>query len=57
MLIYLDNCCYNRPYDIFNQILGHDSKLCAVGMGRQRNQKVSWEYHLGFKHMNRMQWR
>ena len=52
MLIYLDNCCYNRPYDDFNSItvyLEAESKLIIQDLVKNRNIDLVWSYILEYE--------
>lgn len=51
-LIYLDNCCYNRPYDDFNSItvyLEAEAKLIIQDLVKNNNIDLAWSYILEFE--------
>ena len=48
-LIYLDNCCYNRPYDDFSSItvyLEAEAKLIIHDLVKNNNIDLAWSYIL-----------
>ena len=50
--IYLDNCCYNRPYDDFSSIsifLEAEAKLIIQELVKNENISLSWSYILEFE--------
>ncbi len=52
MLLYLDNCCFNRPFDDQNMIrikLEAEAKLYIQEKIRQRQLKLAWSYVLDFE--------
>lgn len=51
-LIYLDNCCYNRPFDSFNSItvyLEAEAKLIIQDLIKNNNIDLVWSYILEFE--------
>lgn len=51
-LIYLDNCCYNRPYDDFSSItvyLEAEAKLIIQDLVKNNNIDLAWSYILEFE--------
>ena len=49
MKIYLDNCCFNRPFDKQNQMrirLEADAKLCIQENIRNGTIELVWSYIL-----------
>lgn len=51
-LIYLDNCCYNRPYDDFKSItvyLEAEAKLIIQDLVKNNNIDLIWSYILEFE--------
>ena len=52
MLIYLDNCCYNRPFDAQSQIrieLETEAKLAIQDEVRKGKLSLAWSYILDFE--------
>jgi predicted nucleic acid-binding protein len=52
LLIYLDNCCFNRPYDTQNQEkvrLGTEAKLYVQALIRQGELRLVWSFILDFE--------
>ncbi len=52
MLIYLDNCCFNRPFDDQKQIRIHietEAKLYIQGEILEGNFRLAWSYILDFE--------
>jgi len=52
MLIYLDNCCFNRPFDRQGQIrieLETEAKLAIQAEIREGVLKLAWSYMLDFE--------
>lgn len=52
ILIYLDNCCFNRPYDAQNQLSIHletQAKLSIQEMVRFDNLSLAWSFILDFE--------
>lgn len=52
MLIYLDNCCYNRPFDDQKQIrirLETEAKLFIQGEIVAGNLSLAWSYMLDYE--------
>ena len=52
MLIYLDNCCFNRPFDNQSGIrvkLETDAKLYVQLMIKNRKIELAWSYILDFE--------
>ena len=50
--IYLDNCCYNRPFDMQNQnliILETESKLAIQSKVKQGVHSLVWSFMLDFE--------
>ena len=64
MKIYLDNCCFNRPYDDQTQIrisLETQAKLYVQGLVRERKVELVTSYVLWYEnsrtHMRQREWR
>ena len=52
MRIYLDNCCFNRPFDDQSQLrirLETEAKLAIQGLIRSRNLDLVWSYILDYE--------
>ncbi len=52
MKIYLDNCCFNRPFDDQSQLrikLETEAKLKIQEEVRSGNLKLSWSYILDYE--------
>src|SRR4030067_2700722 len=52
MRIYLDNCCFNRPYDDQSQLgirLESDAKLYIQDRIRKGDIELSWSYVLEYE--------
>jgi predicted nucleic acid-binding protein len=52
MLIYLDNCCYNRPYDDFSSItvyLEAEAKLNIQELVKSKVIDLAWSYILEYE--------
>lgn len=52
MRLYLDNCCYNRPFDDQKQLrvrLEAEAKLGIQGMILARAAELAWSYVLDFE--------
>ena len=52
MIIYLDNCCFNRPFDDQNQLrikLEAEAKLKIQEEVRLGNIKLGWSYILDYE--------
>jgi predicted nucleic acid-binding protein len=52
MRLYLDNCCFNRPFDDQSSIrvkLETDSKLYVQSMIREKKIELAWSYILDFE--------
>ena len=52
ILIYLDNCCFNRPYDAQNKLSIHletQAKLSIQEMVRFDNLSLAWSFILDFE--------
>jgi predicted nucleic acid-binding protein len=52
LLIYLDNCCYNRPYDDLSSItvyLEAEAKLTIQDLVKNNNIDLVWSYILEFE--------
>ncbi|MCR8561256.1 hypothetical protein KXD93_26625 [Mucilaginibacter sp. BJC16-A38] len=52
MRIYLDNCCFNRPFDNQSSIrvkLETDAKLYVQLLIRERRLELAWSYILDFE--------
>lgn len=50
--IYLDNCCYNRPYDDFDSItvyLEAEAKLNIQNLIKNNDIELAWSYILEFE--------
>ncbi|GAP72719.1 hypothetical protein SAMD00024442_4_72 [Candidatus Symbiothrix dinenymphae] len=50
--IYLDNCCFNRPYDNQSQlkvIFETQAKLFIQGLVLKNNVELVWSYVLKFE--------
>ncbi len=51
-LIYLDNCCYNRPFDDFHSItvyLEAEAKLIIQDLVKNNNIDLAWSYILEYE--------
>ena len=54
MKIYLDNCCFNRPFDDQSQLrirLETEAKLKIQEEIREGNLKLAWSYILDYENM------
>ncbi len=52
MRVYLDNCCFNRPFDDQRQTrvrLEAEAKLCIQEHIRDRTLELAWSYFLDFE--------
>ncbi|GJQ57571.1 MAG: PIN domain protein [Candidatus Scalindua sp. AMX11] len=52
MKIYLDNCCFNRPFDDQSQLrikLETEAKLCIQEEIRTGNLELAWSYILDYE--------
>ena len=52
MRIYLDNCCFNRPFDDQSSIrvkLETDAKLYVQSLIRDKRLELAWSYILDFE--------
>jgi predicted nucleic acid-binding protein len=52
MRIYLDNCCYNRPFDDQKQLrirIETEAKLAVQDMILQKTIELAWSYILDFE--------
>lgn len=55
MRVYLDNCCFNRPYDDQNSIkifLETEAKLFIQNEIRNKNIELVWSYIMDFENEN-----
>ncbi len=52
MLIYLDNCCFNRPFDEQNQVrvlLETEAKLVVQERIREGSLDLAWSFMMDFE--------
>ncbi len=52
LLIYIDNCCFNRPYDDFSSITVYmeaEAKLIIQDLVKNNNIDLVWSYILEFE--------
>lgn len=52
MLVYLDNCCFNRPFDDQSKIrilLETDAKLAVQELIRSGTLQLAWSYMMDFE--------
>jgi len=52
MRVYLDNCCFNRPFDDQNQIRIHleaQAKLYVQGQIKEKQIELAWSYILDYE--------
>lgn len=52
MRVYLDNCCFNRPFDDQRQMrvrLETEAKLCIQDRIRESTLELAWSYILDFE--------
>lgn len=52
MRVYLDNCCFNRPFDDQSQLrirLETEAKLAVQDLIRSRKLELAWSYMLDFE--------
>lgn len=55
MRVYLDNCCFNRPYDDQNSIkifMETEAKLFIQNEIRNKNIELVWSYIMDFENEN-----
>ena len=53
--LYLDNCCFNRPYDDQSQLvikLGTEAKIAIQESIKKGQYRLHWSYILDYENMN-----